>query len=288
MDKKELELLIENFPDKPVLRRYKTYIENKDKSFTQIYNKYVKEIKKAIKNGYIDAETREIKITTDAYRQSVRNIEEKGVESIFKRIDIVNFAMFMNPICVNTKLNMGKIKDYIKMKFKLKLESGKEGNYKFIFGERFGSEKTFQKELLEHLATCKKKVMDIKNLKEESDICIIDTYTRDNYHLHIKYYKYNGYSIEVQHEDIYESKYLQSYMAKVETGIIDYNVMKRRSIISNQCRKKIKIGLEEVEHSGKNYLLISPFSAGIINSYIYNNDKESFILVDGNIKDLKI
>lgn len=28
MDKKELELLIENFPDKPVLRRYKTYIEN--------------------------------------------------------------------------------------------------------------------------------------------------------------------------------------------------------------------------------------------------------------------
>ena len=30
MDKKELELLIENFPDKPVLRRYKTYIENKD------------------------------------------------------------------------------------------------------------------------------------------------------------------------------------------------------------------------------------------------------------------
>lgn len=30
MDKKELELLIENFSDKPVLRRYKIYIENKD------------------------------------------------------------------------------------------------------------------------------------------------------------------------------------------------------------------------------------------------------------------
>ncbi len=29
MDKKKLELLIENFLDKPVLRRYEIYLENK-------------------------------------------------------------------------------------------------------------------------------------------------------------------------------------------------------------------------------------------------------------------
>lgn len=56
--------------------------------------------------------------------------------------------MFINPICIDGKVNSGKIKDYIRRKFKLILDSGKEANYKFIFGERFGSEETFHKELL--------------------------------------------------------------------------------------------------------------------------------------------
>ena len=286
MDKKELELLIENFPDKFVLRRYRTYIENKDKSFTEIHNKYVREIKKAIKNGNIGEDTKKVNITTDAYRKSIIKIEEKGIESIFFRKDIVNYAMFINPICIADKVNMSKIKNYIVNDFKLRLESGKDGNYKFVFGERFGLEETYRKELIEHLAICKKKVIDIKSLKRQNDVCIIDTYARDKKHLHIKCYKYNGYRIKLQFEDIYESKYLESYMTKVEKGIIDYNVMKRRSIISNQCRKKIKKGLESIEHNGKNYLVISPFSAGIINAFIYNNDNISFELVDGNIKSL--
>lgn len=168
----------------------------------------------------------------------------------------------------------------------MRLETGKDGNYEFIFGERFGSEETFRKELLKHMAICKKKIIDISSLKNKRNIYIIDTYTKDNYHLHIKYYKYNGYGIEKQMEDMYESRYLKSYIDKIEKGIIDYNIMKRRSIISNQCRKKIKEGLEYLGHNGENYLLISPFSIGIINSFIYNNDKISFELVEVDLKKL--
>lgn len=75
--KKELELLIENFPDKPVLRRYKTYIENKGKSFTKIHNKYVRETRNAIKNKHMWASVDELDVITDIFRKSVRNIEER-------------------------------------------------------------------------------------------------------------------------------------------------------------------------------------------------------------------
>lgn len=261
MDKKELELLIENFPDKPVLRRYKTYIENKNKSFTEIHNKYLREVRNAIRNGYIWVDIDELDIIADTFRKSVRKIEDKGIESVFSRKDIVKFAMFINPICINDRFSSSRTKEYIK-KFIMRLETGKNGNYKFVFGERFGSEETFRKELLEHIAKCKMKISDITTLKNKNNIYIIDAYTKDNYHLHIKGYKYdNIYGVTNVFEDIYESKYLQSYMAKVEKGIIDYSVMNRRRIISNQCRKKIKRGLG---NNGEVYLMISPFSAGII------------------------
>lgn len=159
MDKKELELLIENFPEKLVLRRYKTYIENKEKSFTEIHNKYIREIKNANENRCMWVNADELNIITDTFRKSVRKIEEKGIESIFFRKDIINFAMFINPICINHRVSNNQIKEYIKNKFKLRLETGKDGNYKFVFGERFGTEETFRKELLEHIAICKNRFL---------------------------------------------------------------------------------------------------------------------------------
>ena len=281
---KELELLIENFPDKSVLRRYKCYLENKDKSFTWIRNKYVKEIKKAIDNGEKWANPDEIEILSDTFRKSVRNIEEKGIESVFTRKDLVTFAMLINPRCIESKVNLHMVKEYIRRKFKLKLGKGKVGNYKDVFGERFGSEETFRKDLIKYLAECKNKIIDIKQLELSEESWIIDIYTRDDKRLCIDTYTYNENSIKSHLASIYESKYINSYLTKVEKGIISYDVLRVRSIISNHCRKSIIKLVQGYGDSKEYYLLVSPFSAGVINSFIYNKSDISFKLVDGELK----
>ena len=78
------------------------------------------------------------------------------------------------------------------------------------------------------------------------------------------------------------------YLAAVNKGHIDYKVLQLRSDISKECQKRIKKMLKDLYYYRECYLMVSQFSGGVINSFIYRNYKKfDFQLVEGNIEELK-
>ena len=92
MNKRELDLLIQNFPENYLLLRYKINIENSNKKFSEKLKIYKEKIKIINQNGWLDVKG-ELDNTVDAYRKSVRKIEKEGIESVFKRKDIFELAI---------------------------------------------------------------------------------------------------------------------------------------------------------------------------------------------------
>lgn len=178
MDEEWLELLINNFPRKYKLRRYKIYLENINKSLKEIYYDYLDELDRIDKKKCLDIDKNEYKISIDTFRKYVKKLDIEGIRSVFVREDIVELAMSINPTYVNYEFNINQCKNYIK-KFRVELESGYFADFQNVYTERFAKEETLRKELLKYIKKYRNKVIDINTLKEKNDIYFIELKTHN-------------------------------------------------------------------------------------------------------------
>ena len=286
MNKRELDLLIQNFPENYLLLRYKINIENSNKKFSEKLKIYKEKIKIINQNGWLDVKG-ELDNTVDAYRKSVRKIEKEGIESVFKRKDIFELAISINPIYKNGVFNKKMFENYVKQ-FRLSLESVYGASFQNVFSERFPTDETLKKELSEYIKNYQSKIVNINSLVNKNNIYIVNVEVDNENVICIKCYRYYNKRIEIKEKITYKEKSLSLYLAAVNKGHIDYKVLQLRSDISKECQKRIKKMLKDLYYYRECYLMVSQFSGGVINSFIYRNYKKfDFQLVEGNIEELK-
>ena len=279
MNKRELDLLIQNFPENYLLLRYKINIENSNKKFSEKLKIYKEKIKIINQNGWLDVKG-ELDNTVDAYRKSVRKIEKEGIESVFKRKDIFELAISINPIYKNGVFNKKMFENYVKQ-FRLSLESVYGASFQNVFSERFPTDETLKKELSEYIKNYQSKIVNINSLVNKNNIYIVNVEVDNENVICIKCYRYYNKRIEIKEKITYKEKSLSLYLAAVNKGHIDYKVLQLRSDISKECQKRIKKILKVLYYYRECYLMVSQFSGGVINSFIYRNYKKfDFQLVE--------
>lgn len=331
--KNRLDMLINNFPRKYKLRRYKIYLENINKSLKEIYYDYLEELDRIDKKKCVDIDKNEYKISIDAFGKYVRKIDREGIRSIFIREDIVELAMSINPTYVNYEFNINQCKNYIK-KIRVELESGYFADFQNVYKERFTKEETLRKELLKYIKKYRNKVIDVNTLKAKNDIYFIQLKTynicdesdnannvtdddivmnlsndaninnvineEDNEnnvsedekkkigYIVIKCFRYKDNKLKIVFEDKYKSTYLKSYIEDVDSGYINYSILKRKEIIEKSCYNKLCNCIENLGYEKGYYLLMSRYSEGIISQALCDKERNiEFKLAEGNLKKLK-
>lgn len=288
MNKNKLNLLIENFPEKYLLRRYKSYIEHKRKNDSERFYCYKEEISKIKDYGWLDIGC-ELEIILDTYKKSNKKIEKYGVESIFKRKDIFELAVSLNPIYINNMFNRKEFINYIENKFRFYLNSERYADFENVFDERFPTKATVRKELSKYLKKYECGIINIRSLQDKDNIYFIDIKEDDKYCICITYYNYCNHMLKMCNSTEIKYDGLNSYLKSIEKGYIDYKVLKHRNVISNKCQNEIRNMLEGIYYTGEIYLIVSKYSTGIINSFIYGRYvKQNFELVQGDINVLKM